>query len=96
MTEQERFNENVVRRLDVQDERFTSVTNNINSLTNELREFKQEMRQQNEMRAADIAALREKDDKLAEEMRSMGKHFQNVTWAMLAAVAAMVVSVWKR
>ena len=89
MTEQERFNENVVRRLDVQDEKF-------NSFIREMQDFKQEMRQQNEMRAADIAALREKDDKLAEEMRSMGKHFQNVTWAMLAAVAAMVVSVWTR
>ena len=96
MTEQERFNENVIRRLDVQDERFTSVTNNINSLTNELREFKQEMRdfknetrQQNEMRTAESRELRE-------EVRTMGRHFQNATWAMIAGVVAIAVGVWTK
>ncbi len=41
----------------------------VDSIIEELRDFKQEMRQQNEMRAAEIREMRQKNDETVREMR---------------------------
>ena len=80
-------------RVDKLDERVTSLeqrvtetTANVNSLIRELKDFKDEMRQQNKMRAEEIREIRAGID-------SMGKHVRNLTITSMAAVSGMVVAV---
>ena len=82
--------ENKVDRLD---ERVTKVENhvseltaNLNNLIRELKDFKDEMRQQNQMRAEEIREIRSSID-------GMGKHVRNLAITSMAAIGAMVVTV---
>ena len=59
---------------------------NVNNLTSELRDFKQEMRQQNEMRADEVKEIRNSID-------GMNKHVRNLSYTSIAAIAAMVITV---
>ena len=82
--------ENKVDRLD---ERVTKVENhiseltaNVNGLVRELKDFKDEMRQQNQMRAEEIREIRSSID-------GMGKHVRNLAITSMAAIGGMAVAV---
>lgn len=59
---------------------------NVNNLTNELRDFKNEMREQNKMRADEIRATDAKID-------GMSKHIRNLSYTAIGAIAALVLTV---
>ena len=91
-------------KVDKLDERVTKVegqvselTANVNSLIRELKDFKDEMRGQNQMRAAEIQELRQKQEADMKEIRAsidgMGKHVRNLAITSMAAIGAMVVTV---
>ena len=79
MTDQERINAEVQTKLALQDAKF-------NSFVQEMRDFKEEMRQQNQMRAEDMREIRSSLD-------SMGKHVRNLSLTAMAAVGGMTVAV---
>ena len=79
MTEQEKINAEVQTKLALQDAKF-------NMFMEEMRDFKDEMRQQNKMRAEEIREIRASLD-------SMGKHVRNLTITSMAAVGGMAVAV---
>lgn len=79
MTEQERINVEVGQKLALQDAK-------LNQFIDEMRDFKQEMRQQNQMRTAEIAEIRN-------TAASIGKHVNNMTIAVAVGVGAMVLTV---
>ena len=79
MTEQEQINADVQTKLALQDAKF-------NAFVEEMRDFKDEMRQQNQMRAEEIREIRSSID-------GMGKHVRNLAITSMAAIGAMVVTV---
>ena len=87
-------------RVDKLDERVTSLeqrvtetTANVNSLIRELKDFKDEMRQQNKMRAEEIREIRASVSGIQNRIDSMGKHVRNLTITSMAAVGGMAVAV---
>ncbi|MBO4779343.1 MAG: hypothetical protein J5497_01770 [Selenomonadaceae bacterium] len=80
-------------RVDKLDERVSSlerqvseVTVNVNGLIRGFQDFKEEMRQQNQMRAEDMREIRLSID-------GMGKHVRNLALTAMGAIGAMVVTV---
>ena len=80
-------------RVDKLDERVSSlerqvseVTVNVNGLIRGFQDFKEEMRQQNQMRAEDMREIRLSID-------GMGKHVRNLALTTMGAIGAMVVTV---
>ena len=90
MTEQERINAEVQTKLALQDAKF-------DAFVQEMRDFKNEMREQNQMRATEIQEIRQKQDADIREIRAsidgMGKHVSNLAITSMAAIGAMVVTV---
>ena len=90
MTEQERINADVQMKLAMQDAKF-------NAFVEEMRDFKMEMRQQNQMRAEETRELRQKQEADMKEIRAtiegMGKHVRNLTIAVMVGMASMTVAV---
>ncbi len=90
MTEQERINSEVQTKLALQDAKF-------DAFVQEMRDFKNEMRAQNQMWATEIQELRQKQDADIREIRAsidgMGKHVRNLAITSMAAIGAMVVTV---
>ena len=76
---QDEINNEVQIRLAVHDEKF-------NAFLREMQDFKQEMRQQNAMRAEDVKEIRNSID-------GMIKHVRNLSYTSIAAIAAMVITV---
>lgn len=76
---------------------ITELTANVNSLIREMKDFKDEMRQQNQMRANEIRDLRkdmqEMQKSLDSKIDDMGNHVRNLVWTSMAAIGAMVVTV---
>jgi len=68
------------------EQRVTETTANVNSLIRELKDFKDEMRQQNKMRVEEIREIRASLD-------SMGKHVRNLAITSMAAIGGMAVAV---
>ena len=79
MTEQEKINAEIQTKLALQDAKF-------NMFMQEMREFKDEVRQQNQMRAEEIREIRSSID-------GMGKHVRNLAITSMAAIGGMVVAV---
>ena len=79
MTDQEQINAEVQMNLALQDAKF-------NVFMQEMKDFKEEMRQQNQMRADDIREIRQ-------DLKEMGHHVRNLVWTSMAAIGAMVVTV---
>ena len=80
-------------RVDKLDERVVKVevqvsetTANVNGLIRELKDFKDEIRQQNKMRADEIREIRVSLD-------GVGKHVRNLVWTSMAAIGGMVITV---
>ena len=79
-------------RVDKLDERVSGLerqvsetTANVNSLIREMKDFKDEMRQQNQMRSEEIREIRT-------GLSDMGKHVRNLSLTAMAAIGAMVVT----
>jgi len=102
MTEQEKFNAEVQARLAVQDAKF-------NQFIEEMRDFKEEMRQQNEMRAAEMrqqnemraaetAEIRKTTDarieKIESKLDNVTNHIQILTVTATAGMVAIAVAVF--
>jgi len=79
MTEQEKINAEVQMKLALQDAKF-------NAFVDEMREFKNEMRDRDNQRAEDIREIRQ-------ELKDMGKHVRNLAITSMAAVGGMFVAV---
>ena len=80
-------------RVDKLDERVTRVENRVSSLEtkfeaflNEMKDFKAEMRQQNQIRAEDMREIRA-------SIADMGKHVRNLSLTAMGAIGAMVIAV---
>ena len=90
MTEQEKINADVQRQLALQDAKF-------NMFVDEMRDFKNEMRQQNQMRAEEIREIRQdmKDmqNRLDAKIDGIGKHVQNLTVTAMVGVGTSVIAV---
>ena len=82
----------------------SELTANFNGLVRELKDFKEEMRQQNQMRAEEIREIRQemlnRDNQRAEEMReirvslqSMQSSGHNLNIVTIMGVAAIVIAV---
>jgi len=79
MTNQEQINVEVQTKLALQDAKF-------NAFVDEMRDFKTEMRQQNQMRAEEMREIRA-------SIADMGRHVRNLSLTAMAAIGAMVVTV---
>ena len=79
MTEQEQINVEVQRKLALQDAK-------LNQFIDEMKDFKQEMRDRDNQRHAEIAEIRNTAE-------SIGKHVNNMTIAVAVGVGAMVITV---
>ena len=90
MTEQEKINAEIQMKLAMQDAKFAI-------FVQEMRDFKTEMRQQNQMRAEEIREIRQDmkamQANLDAKIDSMGKHVRNLSVAAMAAVGGMFVAV---
>ena len=86
MTDQEKINENLQRQIDAQNARIDNTLVKVDGLIRAMQDFKEEMRQQNQMRAEDMREIRSSLD-------SMGKHVRNLVWTSMAAVGGMTVAV---
>ncbi|MBQ7493995.1 MAG: hypothetical protein IJT47_06180 [Selenomonadaceae bacterium] len=75
MTEQEKINTELQTKLALQDAKF-------NVFMQEMRDFKTEMRQQNEIRAEDMREIRA-------SIADMGKHVRNLSLTAMGAIGAM-------
>ena len=104
MTEQERINENLQRQINAQNARIDNVLTKVDGLIDSLQDFKDEMRQQNQMRADEIREIRQdmkdmqknfysKMDNMDSKIDAMGKYVRNMSWIVMAAIGAMVVTV---
>ena len=90
MTQQEKINADVQRQLALQDAKF-------NMFVDEMRDFKNETRQQNQMRAEEIREIRQdmKDmqNRLDAKIDGIGKHVQNLTVTAMVGVGTSVIAV---
>ena len=86
MTEQEKINAEIQTKLALQDAKF-------NMFMQEMREFKDEVRQQNQMRAEEIREIRSSISNMQNSIDGMGKHVRNLAITSMAAIGGMVVAV---
>lgn len=88
----------------IQDARISNLETKFEMFMNSLQDFKNEMRQQNEMRAAEIKETRDsikeiyqatdaKVSKIESKIDSLSKHIQNMAIAAVVGVAAVVATV---
>ena len=101
-------NENEVTDLQrhsaIQDARISNLETKFEMFMNSLQDFKNEMRQQNEMRAAEIKETRDsikeiyqttdaKVSKIESKIDALSKHIQNMAIAAVVGVGAIVAGV---
>ena len=82
---------------DTVENRVSTLETSVAVLVQELHDFKQEMRERDNQRHAEILAL---DNKIAAvnlstdaKIDSIGKHIRNLSYTSIAAIAAMVITV---
>jgi len=77
--------------------RITSLESNLNNLIAEFRDFKDEMRQQNQMRAEEIREIRQDmkymQTRLDAKIDNIGNHVRNLSVATIIGVATIAVTV---
>jgi len=93
MTDQERINENLQRQIDAQNARIDNVLVKVDGLIQSFQDFKDEMRQQNQMRAEEIREIRASVNGIQNRIDDMGKHVRNLSLTAMGAIGAMVVTV---
>ncbi|MBR4641802.1 MAG: hypothetical protein IKO74_03655, partial [Selenomonadaceae bacterium] len=78
-------------RVSALEQRVTETTTNVNNLIAEMRDFKNEMLQQNKMRAEEIREIRQDmknmQASLDAKIDGMGKHVRNLSVATIIGVA---------
>ena len=79
MTEQEKINVDTQRQLALQDAKF-------NAFVDEMRDFKQEMRDRDNQRAEDIREIRA-------NIADMGRHVRNLSVATIIGVGTIAITV---
>ena len=97
MTEQEIINTEFQRNIDKSNMRVDTIEVKIDAFIRSLEDFKAEMRDRDNQRAAETAALRaemiNRDDKLAAMVDGMGKHVRNITIAAIVGIGAAVIGI---
>ena len=97
MTDLEIKVEKLDGRVSILEQRVTETTINLNNLIEELRDFKNEMRQQNQMRAEEIREIRQDmktmQANLDAKIDNMGKHVRNLSVATIIGVATIAITV---
>ena len=73
------------KRLNAVENKVTSLETKFDMFMQEMRDFKTEMRQQNQMRAAEIREIRASID-------GMGKHVRNLTVAAMVGMGTMTIA----
>ena len=71
----------------------TALTANVNNLSAELKDFKQEMRDRDNQRHAESLATDAKIADIRNAVDEMGKHVRTLFYTSIAAIAALVFSV---
>ena len=84
-------------RVSALEQRVTETTTNVNNLIAEMRDFKNEMLQQNKMRAEEIREIRQDmknmQASLDAKIDGMGKHVRNLSVATIIGVATIAITV---
>jgi len=80
------------KRLNKVENKVTSIETKIDMFVQEMRDFKIEMRQQNEMRAADIREIRASIGNIQNRIEDMGKHVRNLTVAAMVGMGTMTIA----
>ena len=86
MSEQERINMEVQMKLALQDAK-------LNVFMQEMRDFKNEMRERDNQRVEDMREIRASISNMQSRIDDMGKHVRNLSLTSMAAIGAMVVTV---
>jgi len=86
MTEQEQINVTTQRQLALQDAKF-------NAFVEEMREFKNDMKNAQTKHDADMKEIRNEIKELRAEIRGSLKHMQNLTLASMGLIIATAVGV---
>ena len=104
MTRQEKINNEFQRQIDMQNARIDKIDVKLDSVIKSLEDFKAEMRNKDNQRAAETAALRaemiSRDNQRAAEMSEIRASLQNIQLSgrnlnivTLIGIAAMVVAI---
>ena len=83
-------------RMRVVENKVVSLETKFDMFIEEMRDFKAEMRQQNQMRAAEISELRrdmkDMQKSLDDKIDGMGKHVRNLTVAAVVGMGTMTIA----
>ena len=104
MTQQEIINQTLQQQIDSQNSRIDNTLIKVDAIIEEIRDFKNEMRQQNQMRAEEVRELRQemnnmqaqfyaKIDNMDSKIDGIGKHVQNLTVAAIVGIGAAVIGI---
>ena len=86
MNDQERINQDF-------DKRITTLETKFDSFLREMTDFKNEMRDRDNQRAADIREIRASISNMQNSLDGMGKHVRNLAITSMAAIGGMVIAV---
>ena len=86
MNDQERINQDF-------DKRITTLETKFDSFLREMTDFKNEMRDRDNQRAADIREIRASISNMQNSLDGMGKHVRNLAITSMAAIGGMVITV---
>ena len=86
MNDQERINQDF-------DKRITTLETKFDSFLREMTDFKNEMRDRDNQRAADIREIRASISNMQNSLDGMGKHVRNLAIISMAAIGGMVIAV---
>ena len=74
------------------EKRLNAVENKVTSIETKVDMFIGEMRQQNQMRAAEIREIRESINGMGNRIDDMGKHVRNLTVAAMVGMGTMTIA----
>ena len=72
--------------------KVTSLETKFDMFMDEMRDFKTEMRQQNQMRAEEIREIRNSVSGIQNRIDDMGKHVRNLTIAAMVGMGTMTIA----
>ncbi len=85
------------KRINNIDSRVSTLETTFKMFMQEMRDFKTEMRQQNQLRAEELREMRQKHDADMREIRTsidgMGKHVRNLSVATIIGVGTIAITV---
>ena len=97
MTEQEKINQQLERQIDVQNAQIDSVLTKVDMLVSEMRDFKTEMRDRDNQRAAEIMEIRQDmktmQASLDAKIDGIGFHVRNLSVATIIGVGTIAITV---